>query len=182
MKRMAMLVLAICALLSTMAAGAAAEREIVARTAVTKWGQLPQAFEVTGQALPEGVLASDFTIAGEATAWGAASLHPFSCGVDAVEATDGGWRLVPERFPDKYFYVRRLEVSCPGHPELGFTLEDISRTITPTADEFETLEDPQAQLSAHVFLPEAQGPCPVVVVFHGYGFDRVAYALSKILQ
>ena len=164
-----LMLLALCLALAFAPAGNAAEREIVARTEVTKWGQLPQAFEISGQALPEGVKASDFTITGEATGWGASTLHPFSCEVDSVEADGDGWRLAPKQFPDKYFYVRKMEVRCAGHDELGFDLEDITRTVTPVADDFERYEDPSAQLSAHVFLPQADEPVPVVIVFHGYG-------------
>ena len=167
--RNALMLLALCLALTFAPVGNAAEREIVARTEVTKWGQLPQAFEISGQALPEGVKASDFTITGEATGWGASSLHPFSCEVDSVEADGDGWRLAPKQFPDKYFYVKKMEVRCAGHDELGFDLEDITRTVTPVADDFERYEDPSAQLSAHVFLPQADEPVPVVIVFHGYG-------------
>ena len=44
-------------------------REITAVTRVTKWGQLPERFEITGQVLPQGVLASDFQISGRAAGW-----------------------------------------------------------------------------------------------------------------
>ena len=161
--------LALCAALAFTPAGRADGREIVARTEVTKWGQLPAAFEISGQALPEDVAASDFTITGEATGWGASSLHPFSCVAEAVEADGDGWRLVPEQFPDKYFYVKKLAVRCAGHAELDFGLEDIGRTVTSVADDFSLYEDPAAQLSARVYLPQADEPVPVVVVFHGYG-------------
>lgn len=161
--------LALCAALAFTPAGRADGREIVARTEVTKWGQLPAAFEISGQALPEGVTASDFIITGEASGWGASSLHPFSCEAASVEALGDGWRLVPERFPDKFFYVRKLEVRCAGHGALDFTLEDIDCTVTPVADDFSLYEDPASQLSARVYLPQADEPVPVVVVFHGYG-------------
>ena len=142
---------------------------ITARTVVAKWGQMPVCFEIEGQALPEGVAASDFTISGEASAWGASGLHPFSCGVRAVEATEGGWRLVPERFPDKYFYVASFEVACASQPALGFAMRDISATHTETVDDFTLYEDAAAHLTAHVFLPDADAPLPVMIVFHGFG-------------
>ena len=153
MRRLAVFVMAMLAVLSALAA-AAEGRQIVAQTEVTKWGQLPTSFEISGQTLPEGVTPQDFAITGEATAWGASSLHPFACGVQAVEATEEGWRLVPEQFPDKYFYVKQLAIACEGHPELGFTLADIGQTQTAVADDFEPLDDPEHQLTAHVFLPE----------------------------
>ena len=144
-------------------------RTITAYTEVTKWGQMPGAFEIRGQALPGDVDAADFAIAGEASAWGATENHPFSCGVQAVEATADGWRLIPERFPDKYFYVRAMDVTCEAHPELSFTLSDIGGTVTPTADDFTWLEDADHGLNARVFACAAEGPQPVVIVFHGYG-------------
>ncbi len=166
MRKLAVLLMAMCLALT---AACAEGRTIAARTAVTKWGQMPLAFEVSGQELPKGVEAADFQIAGQALAWGAYSPHPFECGVQAVEATDGGWRLIPERFPDKYFYVKGLEATCEAHPELSFTLEDIAETTTEVADAFENYEDAEHQLTAHVYLPEADGPLAVVIVFHGYG-------------
>lgn len=168
MRRLAVFIMVLSAALSALA-GTAEGRQIVARTEVTKWGQLPVSFEISGQTLPEGVTPQDFAITGEATAWGASSLHPFACGVQAVEATAEGWRLTPEQFPDKYFYVKQLAIACEGHPELGFTLADIGQTQTAVADDFQPLNDPEHQLTAHVFLPEADGPVPVVIVFHGYG-------------
>lgn len=166
MRKLSILMLA-CML--AMPLGRAEAREITAWTEVTKWGQLPQRFEILGQALPEGVTAADFTLTGEASAWGAASTHPFSCAVASVEAVDGGWALIPERFPDKYFYVRGLEVSCPAHPELSFGFDDIGRTVTPVADDFTTHVDAEHMLTAHVYDPGREEPCPVVIVFHGYG-------------
>ena len=144
-------------------------RTIAARTRVTKWGQMPVCFEIEGQELPEGALASDFAIAGEAGAWGAPATHLFSCGVEAVEATEGGWRLVPETFPDKYFYVKAFDVTCEAHPELGFAMADIAVTTTETADAFDLYEDAEHSLTAHTYLPGADAPVPVVIVFHGYG-------------
>lgn len=149
--------------------GLAEGRSISAQTEVTKWGQMPVCFEIAGQALPDGVTASDFTITGEAAAWGASATHPFECGAAAVEAAEGGWRLVPERFPDKYFYVKGFEVSCAAQPELGFTMADITATTAGTADAFQDYEDAERRLTAHTFLPESAEPLPVVIVFHGYG-------------
>ena len=147
-------------------------REITAVTRVTKWGQLPERFEITGQALPEGVSASDFQITGRAAGWENESLHEFECGVAAVEATEGGWTLIPETFPEKYFYVRELTVSCAVHPELDFRLSDIGRTLTETADDFTDVEEYESRFLAHVFIPESSEPLPLVLVFHGYGDDH----------
>ena len=163
-----LLTLLALALLSLCAAHAEA-REITLETRVMKWGQMPARFVVSGQALPEGVTAADFAITGQAAGWEDRSLHPFSCAVEAVEAIDGGWELIPELFPEKFFYVRQMEVACAAHPELGFTLEDITTVATETADEFTWVEEHESRFTARVFLPESDGPLPVVLVFHGYG-------------
>ncbi len=163
-----LLTLLALALLSACAAHAEA-REITLETRVMKWGQMPVRFVVSGQALPEGVTAADFAITGQAAGWEDRSLHPFSCAVEAVEAVDGGWELIPELFPEKFFYVRQMEVACAAHPELGFTLEDIATIATETADEFTWVEEHESRFTARVFLPESDGPLPVVLVFHGYG-------------
>lgn len=164
--------LAVILMMSLIFAGLTARaegRRIVARTAVTQWGQMPQAFEISGQALPGGVSAEDFTVTGEASGWGQTAVHPFEGAVEAVEATEDGWRLVPALLSDKYFYVKKLEVACAAHPELSFTLEDVAETTTEVADEFAPYEDPEHQLTASVYLPRADQPVPVVIVFHGYG-------------
>ena len=147
-------------------------REITAVTRVTKFGQLPERFEISGQALPGGVSASDFQITGRAAGWGSESLHDFSCGVAAVEATAQGWALIPEAFPEKYFYVRSLTVACAPRPELGFALEDIARTVTATADAFTDVEEHDSRFLAHVYIPKADAPLPLVLVFHGYGDEH----------
>ena len=148
---------------------AAAERSVTAFTRVTKWGQMPVRFEIRGQQLPEGISAADFTITGEAAGWGTAALHPFTCGVQSAAGEQDGWSLIPEQFPDKYFYVRSFSVACEKAPELGFTMEDIGKTVTETADLFELKESENRVIKAWMYKPETDKPLPVVVVFHGYG-------------
>lgn len=149
--------------------GHAEERLITLETKVTKWGQMPERFEIRGQSLPDGLSPEDFQITGDAAGWESNALHPFACGVAAVEATGDGWALIPERFPDKYFYVRHMNVACAACPELDFAMEDIERTTTETADAFGWVEAHESRLTARVFAPDAEGPLPVVLVFHGYG-------------
>ncbi|MBR2823930.1 MAG: alpha/beta fold hydrolase [Clostridia bacterium] len=144
-------------------------RQITAYTEVTKWGQMPLRFTVRGQNLSEDIGAEFFSIAGDAAAWGTASTHSFSCGVKEVIPEADGWSLVPDPFPDKYFYVRRLTVSCEADPALGFTLADIGQTVTETADLFTLWESENRMIHAQVYQPETVEPLPVVVVFHGYG-------------
>lgn len=167
MRKWLLMILAL-ALLPACAAHAEG-REIKLETRVMKWGQMPQRFVITNQALPEDVTASDFAITGQAAGWENQSLHPFSCGVEAVEATGDGWALIPELFPEKFFYVRQMDVACASHPELSFTLDDIATVATETADEFTWVEEHESRLTARVFIPESDGPLPVVLVFHGYG-------------
>ena len=149
---------------------AAAEgRSITAETQVTKWGQMPVRFTVRGQQLPEGIGPEDFTIAGEAAGWGTQATHPFACGVKEVIPEADGWSLVPEQFPDKYFYVRSFTVACEAAPELGFTMADIGETTAGAADLFTLREAENGRIKAWVYRPETEVPLPVVVVFHGYG-------------
>lgn len=152
-----------------LSAAAAEGRSISAETRVTKWGQMPVRFTVRGQDLPEGITPEDFTITGEASGWGTQATHPFTCGVKEVLAEADGWSLVPEQFPDKYFYVRSFTVACKTAPELGFDMADIGTTTTETADLFTLRENENGMVKAWVFEPETDGPVPVVVVFHGYG-------------
>lgn len=168
-RKLALTLVIVMTALSVFCACRADGREITLETQVTKWGQMPRRFEVRGQALPESISAEDFLINGEASGWENNSRHPFSCAVEAVEATDDGWALTPALFPDKFFYVRALEITCPACPQLDFTLEDIGRVTTETADAFGWVEDHDSRLTAREFIPAAEGPLPVVLVFHGYG-------------
>ena len=165
------LILSLALLSGCAAAGAEAapERTVTAYTRVMKWGQMPVRFEVRGQQLPEGITAADFAITGEAAGWGTAALHPFSCGVREIVREVDGWSLIPEQFPDKYFYVRSLTVACSTAPELGFTMADIGETLTETADLFTLKESENRMIKAWVYQPETPSRLPVVVVFHGYG-------------
>lgn len=160
-----------CCLFGTAGASGAssAGRRITVLTRVTKWGQLPYAFVVEGQSLPEGLAPGDFKLTGEAGSWGSVGTHPFSCGIRQLSAEADGWRLEPEDFPEKYFYVRSLTLTCPAAPELDFTLEDVSAVETETADLFTLWESDNRMIKAQVYQPEQQDPLPVVVVFHGYG-------------
>ena len=144
-------------------------RQITAYTEVTKWGQMPLRFTVRGQQLPDGIGADRFTITGEAAGWGTTATHPFRCGVKEVIPEADGWSLVPEQFPDKYFYVRGMTVACEADPALRFTMEDIGQTVTETADLFTLWESENRMIRAQVYQPETTEPLPVVVVFHGYG-------------
>ena len=169
--RKRMMFLMILSLLSScfLSSASAEGRRITAETRVTKWGQMPVRFTVHGQSLPASLSPGDFTISGEAAGWGTAALHPFTCGVKEILPEPDGWSLVPEQFPDKYFFVKSFTVSCPAAPELSFTLADIAETTTETADLFTLRENSNGMIKAWVYRPDQAGPLPVVVVFHGYG-------------
>ena len=167
--KIVLLAVGILLLTQSICAADVKEREISLQTSVLKWGQMPLRFEIGGQSLPAGVTAEDFLITGQATSWGTRAQHPFTCGAASVEAADNGWVLIPEQFPDKFFEVQSMEVTCGTFPELNFTLEDVGKISTETVDDFTFLEDSQSRLTAHVFLPESEEPLPLVLVFHGYG-------------
>ena len=156
-------------ILSGCAAVAAGGRNITAETQVTKWGQMPVRFVIRGQQLPADVGAADFVITGEAGSWNTPAVHSFTCSAKDVQAEADGWSLIPEQFPDKYFYVRNFTVSCEKAPELDFELADISETLTETADLFTLRETENGMVKAWIYQPETDQPLPVVVVFHGYG-------------
>ena len=145
------------------------ERTITVCTQVTKWGQMPLSFDIRGQELPEGIGPEDFGISGEAAAWGTKDTHPFTCSVKDTVRREDGWSLIPEQFPDKYFYVQNLSVHCENAPELDFTLGEIQQTTTETADLFSWRETENHTVKAWVFEPETREPVPLVLVFHGYG-------------
>ena len=153
--------------------GAVAEyhdtRTITAYTEVKKWGQMPVRFAIRGQMLPEGITSEDYTITGEAAGWGTSSTHAFSCKIREVIREENGWSLIPEQFPDKYFYVHDFSVACNKAPDLGFVMKDIGETFTETADAFTLWETDNHIIKAQVYQPETDSPLPVVVVFHGYG-------------
>ena len=155
--------------LSGCAAAAEGARNITAETQVTKWGQMPIRFAIHGQHLPVDVEAEDFIIVGEAGSWNAQAVHSFTCSIKEVQSEENGWSLIPEQFPDKYFYVRNFTISCEKAPELNFEMADISETLTETADLFTLQEVDNGMVKAWVYRPETDKPLPVVVVFHGYG-------------
>lgn len=146
-----------------------AKRSVTVYTRVTKWGQMPERFTVGGQEILEDVRPGDFIITGEAAGWGMQQTHPFTCGAREIIREEDGWSLIPEQFPDKYFYVRSMTAECAAHPELSFSTEDITETLTETADRFTLTESDNHMIKAQVFRAEGAGAAPVVIVFHGYG-------------
>ena len=152
-------------------AAAAEERSVTAWTRVEKFGQMPQRFVLTDPALemPEGLQPSDFTITGKAAFWGSNGTRDFSCGIREVQTEAHTLTLVPDDFPEKYFYVREMQVTCGPDPRLSFSLRDISRTVTPVADDFAAVPGPTPALTFRIYSPETVTPEPAVIVFHGYG-------------
>ena len=78
--------------------------------------------------------------------------------------------LVPQEFPEKYFYVKSFEVTCSEDPLYSFMSDRITKTITPVADDFVTLKGEGGRaFDYHLFDPKKESPVPMVIVFHGFG-------------
>ncbi len=145
---------------------------VTVNTSVRKTGQYPENFVITfendlGQMK---ISAESFHLTGEAGYWGSKDTRPFE--EDFAEATVSGktLTLVPKGFPEKYFYVKKFEVTCSEDPSFGFSSDDITDTVTPVADDFTTLTyTGNVSFDYHLFTPEKSEPLPVVIVFHGYG-------------
>lgn len=143
-------------------------------TTVRKTGQYPDRFVVMPgngwdrEAL-ESLSETDFRLDGKASKWGDDSLHDFSCGFESVTIDENGLTLVPDQFPEKYFYVKEWTITCKTNDGLTVSSSQVSDTFTDVADSFETVEDEEHHFSYHLYTPEGEGALPVVVVFHGYG-------------
>ena len=146
-------------------------KSVTVNTTVRKTGQYPEEFLVTfDEALPEAEFnADDFYMTGAAGAWGSSSTHSFSCEFSSVQADGNTLTLIPENFPEKYFYVKNWEIRSRTMDSLSVDSSMVSETHTETADLFTTYTDEKNSFRWHEFAPEADGPLPVVVVFHGYG-------------
>jgi len=140
-------------------------------TTVRKTGQYPERFVVT---YPEGMeaeslSAEDFHFEGQASKWGDSSLHELTCEFADLQEDRNDLTLIPDQFPEKFFYVEEWQVSCSSDPAFSFDSTMITGLYTETADRFETFEDIERGYIWHRFTPDSGEPCPVVVVFHGYG-------------
>ncbi len=145
---------------------------VTVNTTVRKTGQYPENIEVTFEnVISENDLTPEsFELAGRAGFWGSKETREFKCSFSSVSVKDNMLTLVPEAFPEKYFYVKEFTVTCKDHPEYGFSSSDVKKIITPVADEFTTIKNEgSVKFDYHLFSPSAEENMPIIIVFHGYG-------------
>jgi len=154
-------------------------KDVVVNTEVEIGGQRVHSMVLTlsGSAddFPE-LAPEDFVMNGKAANWNDPRLHDFTAAFSGTEfldpEEDGSVKLCLHmtEFPVKYFFVQEFTVSCSRFPGLSFTNEQVSEVVTPVADAFSDGVFEGSEDAYHLFTPEeADGPVPVVVVFHGYG-------------
>ena len=135
-------------------------------------GQYPESFKVTYSADVSGkdVKAADFHMKGKAGSWGSDAAHDFEADFESILVDGNTITLKPKDFPEKFFYVKRYNVTC-NDPELSFSDENVLAVSTPVADDFADLraEGEKASFDYHLFTPDKTEDMPIVIVFHGYG-------------
>lgn len=145
---------------------------VTVNTSVRNTGQYPESFAVTF-ADEIKVLELDptlFSLTGKAGYWGSDDTRDFECTFESASVDGNILTLVPSGFPEKYFYVREFTVTCKDHPEYSFTSADITKTVTPVADDFKTISyNDGITFDYHLFTPAKTENMPIVIVFHGYG-------------
>ena len=135
-------------------------------------GQYPENFVLTfDKDIPRAdISASYFSMTGTAGMWGSEDKRDFTCSFKDVTIQGNTLTLVPDSFPEKYFYVEEFEVTCEKEPSFCFTDKDVTSVITAVADEFETLTwDGDVSFDYRLFTPADPEKKPLVIVFHGYG-------------
>lgn len=146
--------------------------DVTVNTSVRKTGQYPESFVVTfDNELGEKTLdPSLFKLEGKAGFWGSDDTRDFECSFNSVAVDKNTITLTTADFPEKYFYVKEFTVTCRDHPEYGFSSSDVSKTVTPVADDFETISHKGSiEFDYHLFTPANGVNMPIVIVFHGYG-------------
>lgn len=146
--------------------------DVVVYTEVTPGGQFPTSLVVTAEGLEDcQITAEDFVMEGKATNWMDPSLHDFTANFTDATVEGNKLTLTFGDFKDKYFFVDSFVVNNTADERLSFTSDLLSQVVTPVADEFErhgveTGDDFEYEF----FAPKtADGPLPLVVVFHGFG-------------
>lgn len=145
---------------------------VVVNTTVRTTGQYPETFvvELRGEPASDGWKPEDFHMEGEAGGWQAKSTHHFQVGFSSVNLDGNTLTLVPEDFPEKYFYVESFTVKCDVDSALDFTETDITEINTPVVDDFVTYtREDGSDFNYHLYTPAQTDKMPVVVVFHGFG-------------
>lgn len=145
---------------------------VTVNTSVRPTGQYPENFVLTfeREISDRNVTPKSFHLTGKAGYWGSEDTRDFESGFESVKIEGNTLILIPDSFPEKYFYVKEFEVSCSEDPTFDFTSDDISKINTPVADDFETLTvSENVSFDYHLFDPGKDEPVPMVIVFHGYG-------------
>ncbi|MCR4807408.1 MAG: hypothetical protein K5857_07000 [Lachnospiraceae bacterium] len=149
-------------------------KDITINTSVRKTGQYPEEIIIIlDRELPDDIAgklkAGDFAMAGHADSWMNPKLHEFEASFGEVETAGNTVTLYPEAFPEKFFYVKDFKVECSGVPDLSFTYDDVSKIVTPVADDFTWVKKEEGGFDYRMFTPDQTEKLPVVIVFHGYG-------------
>ena len=150
-------------------------KDVMVQTSVRKTGQYPESICAIYSGKLDGISveASDFKMTGMASIWGSDDKRPFEAGFSAVEVTDDTITLYPVDFPEKFFYADEYKVTCGKDERLNFTDKDVSKIITPVADDFRYIEGKDGSLlNYHIFSPADEENKPLVIVFHGFGDTR----------
>jgi predicted peptidase len=145
---------------------------VTVNTTVRKTGQYPESFVATfeNDVKDKTLDPALFKMTGKAGFWGSDDVRDFECSFSDVSVDKNSLTLVPADFPEKYFYVKEFTVTCAEHPEYDFSSADVTKTLTPVADDFETINNKGSiEFDYHLFTPETNEVAPIVIVFHGYG-------------
>lgn len=162
--------------------------DVKVHTTVTPGGQFPDCLTLTLRHLPEcQILAEDFCMEGEAGNWLDPSMHPFTAAFRQAVLEGNVLTLQFDGFPVKYFFVDHWIVKNQKDHRFNFSSDQISRVITPVADDFADFSEKDGEIfNYHLFSPEEKrnpdGPLPLVLVFHGFGdtHNLLAYRTSLV--
>ncbi len=147
-------------------------KDVTIQTSVRKTGQYPESICAVYSGSLDGISvgASDFKMTGKASIWGSNDKRPFEAGFSSVEVKGDTITLYPADYPEKFFYADEYKIACGKDERLNFTDKDVSKIVTPVADDFEYIEGQGGSpLNYHIFRPADEENKPLVIVFHGYG-------------
>ncbi len=146
--------------------------DVVVNTTVRTSGHYLESLDVTvsDAAALEGLTAADFTLAGTALAWMSNDPHDFTATVEAVSVNENVLTLDVTDFAEKYFYVQSFTVTCGKDTRLSFTKDNVSKVITPVADEFTQIRTADGgAFDYNLYTPEDTSKAqPIVIAFHGF--------------
>ena len=147
-------------------------KDVTIQTSVRKTGQYPESICAVYSGSLDGISvgAADFKMTGKASIWGSNDKRPFEAGFSSVEVKGDTITLYPADYPEKFFYADEYKIACGKDERLNFTDKDVSKIVTPVADDFEYIEGQGGSpLNYHIFRPADEENKPLVIVFHGYG-------------